>query len=127
MLLGPSLFAICAIIGLFLFNDILRSWFNLIPVILCYGIGRAIWENTNKSILVMIFHSEYYSSDSMKEYKNSIFSMIYFTSGISAAIGFILFRFISLNYICILIVSSSVISCIGNYYCVKYRQQILSY
>jgi hypothetical protein len=118
MLLGPLLFGFCASVVLYLRSSQIASWSVIIPLVIAYGIGRGIWENTNKSVIATIFHTS-------PEQRDAVFSAIYFTSGITAAMGFLLYRFLSLEIVGILIIIVSVIGMIGNYYCDQYRLKII--
>eukprot|EP01038_Epipyxis_sp_PR26KG_P004711 gene4711-6614_t len=68
-------------------DNIFGTWLVLIPYFIIHGIGRSVWENINKSIIV-----DYFTNDKQK---SDAFAAIYFSSGLAGAFGFIFFKFMS--------------------------------
>jgi MFS family permease len=118
MLLGPFLFGFCSSVVLYLRSSQIASWSVIIPLVIAYGIGRGIWENTNKSVIAAI-------SLSSPHHRDIIFSTVYFISGITSAMGFLLYRFVSLEVVGVLIIIVSLIGMMGNYHCDQYCNKIL--
>merc|ERR1711871_354480 len=56
MFLGPLCFGLVCFLPLTLGFDTLGSWGGLIVLFVWQGVGRGVWENTNKAIFSMFFH-----------------------------------------------------------------------
>lgn len=67
-------------------DESLGTWSNIIPFLIVYGIGRGIWENTNKAVIVDFFTDEK---------TTPAFAAASFFSGYGGAMGF--FTFTSLQ------------------------------
>lgn len=58
MVFGAMCFGGCTSVLLFFKNHFLSQWTSVIPLISLYGMGRGIWENTNKALLTDVFSEE---------------------------------------------------------------------
>lgn len=67
VLIGMSCWALCVIAVLLLPKSDLTLWSGIIPYVVLHGVGRGIWENTNKAIIADIFSSLYHSSSSLTQ------------------------------------------------------------
>lgn len=65
----------------------LGTWLVMILYFSIHGIARGVWESTNKAVV-----TEYFEDEEMREIA---FGAIYFTSGISGAIGYVSYQYMS--------------------------------
>jgi MFS family permease len=87
MTVGGLSFAIGGLLLLLLPDKLIASWPIIILYYIIHGIARGIWENTNKAVV-----AEFFSASSTRD---SAFASIYFASGLSGAIGFVSYQFMS--------------------------------
>jgi MFS family permease len=104
MFFGGFSFSLGGLLLLVLSREMIAKWEIIIFYYIFHGIGRGIWENTNKAII-----AEYFSSSSTEE-RDVSFASIYFASGFSGAMGFLFFQFISVRNIAIL---NTIVSFLG--------------
>jgi MFS family permease len=112
MLLGAVCFGFCCSPVLYLSNDSIAAWGIMIPFVVLYGVGRGVWENTNKAAVADIFAMSH-------EDREKAYAAIYFFSGLGGAIGYFLFKYISRFTIGMLTVMISILGLIGNHYCCR--------
>jgi MFS family permease len=73
----------------FFFSDrALGTWTGIIPLLLLYGVGRGIWENTNKAVM-----ADFYAED--KDSCISAFAASSFFTGYASAMGYFVFPYSS--------------------------------
>ena len=106
MLVGAAAFLLCGL-ALLLPVTTLGSWPLLVFYFIIYGFGRGAWENTNKAVVADYFgesssyveeegedvehpsgHSGRLSAAVVQMSVQSAYASVYFTSGLSAAIGY---------------------------------------
>jgi MFS family permease len=107
MIFGGFSFSLGGLLLLVLSREMIAKWEIIIFYYIFHGIGRGIWENTNKAIV-----AEYFSSSSTEE-RDVSFASIYFASGFSGAMGFLFFQFISVRNIAILNTIVSLLGMVG--------------
>lgn len=105
---GACLFALSSLVVLLLPNHIIASWVIIIPLCAVYGMGRGIWENTNKAVIADIFGDD-------EEDCEVAFAAIYFFSGISAAAGFFVYPHIPRLLLAALTMFVSLVAAVRNY------------
>lgn len=91
IIIGILCFGSTASFLLFFSEKELASWTVVISFYILQGLGRGIWENTNKALI-----AEYFSSTESKEVA---FASVYFTSGIAGALGFLFCQLMSKTFI----------------------------
>eukprot|EP01035_Chromulina_nebulosa_P027608 gene27608-36332_t len=75
---------LCSGLPLLVFSDeFIARW----PVIVTYFLIHGIWENTNKSVI-----AEYFSEPGDRQ---AAYAMVYFSSGLAGAMGYLLFKWMS--------------------------------
>ena len=100
MLLGAAAFLLSGL-ALLLPMTVLASWSVLVFYFIIYGFGRGVWENTNKAVVAEYFGEQtgenlgrpsgQVDSVTLPHFRASLqsaYASIYFTSGLSAAIGY---------------------------------------
>uniref|UniRef100_A0A7S0ST91 Major facilitator superfamily (MFS) profile domain-containing protein n=1 Tax=Chromulina nebulosa TaxID=96789 RepID=A0A7S0ST91_9STRA len=88
----------------FLFSNAeLGTWFAILPLLILYGIGRGIWENTNKAVI-----ADFYSDQIEKS--TSAFAATSFFTGYASAMGYFAFPYIPRLGMAGLVVVSGIIS-----------------
>jgi hypothetical protein len=68
----------------FISDDTLGSWYVILPILIVYGIGRGIWEGTNKAVIADFF------SDSPETSATAFTASAFFT-GYAGAIAYFTF------------------------------------
>lgn len=63
----------------------LSQWGNIIIYYILHGVARGVWENTNKAVI-----SEYFS-----DYTDVAFGAVYFSSGLSGAMGYYIYKYMT--------------------------------
>jgi hypothetical protein len=69
-------------------NDVIGTWYFIVPYLCIYGIGRGTWENTNKAIL-----ADFYGNS--PDQGTAAFAAAIFFNGYAAAMGYFSFSSIS--------------------------------
>lgn len=87
MTFGALCFCSSGLAPLFLSNVELSRWGYVLIYFALHGIGRGCWEGTNKAVIV-----EYFSVEDTRE---TAFAAIYFTSGLSGALGYYFYRYMT--------------------------------
>lgn len=72
------------------------------------GTARGIWENTNKAVV-----AEYFPVSERK----AAFSMVYFSSGLAGAFGYLMFKFLSRSELAWLNIASSCLAIVCYHRC----------
>lgn len=112
MILGAVSFGLCCSVVLYFGNDVIATWGVIIPFVVLYGVGRGVWENTNKAAVADIFISSH-------EDRDKAYAGIYFFSGLGGAIGYFVFKYISRFTMGLLTVVVSIMGLVGNHYCCR--------
>ena len=87
MIFGSICFCLTGFIPLLYSNKILSKWENVILYYLIHGAARGCWENTNKAVIVDYFPNH--------ENRDTAFSAVYFSSGLSGALGYYFYKYMS--------------------------------
>lgn len=87
MTFGALCFCSSGLAPLFLSDVELSSWGYVIIYFALHGVARGCWEGTNKAVIV-----EYFSVEDTRE---TAFAAIYFTSGLSGALGYYFYRYMT--------------------------------
>jgi hypothetical protein len=88
MLTGGLSFFLVGILA-YLPKAVMAQWGFLFFYFVIYGFGRGAWENTNKAVI-----AEYFPKKKMREVA---YASIYFTSGLSAAIGYCSYQYMTIE------------------------------
>jgi MFS family permease len=94
MTVGGLSFAFGGLLLLVLSDKLIASWPIIILYYTIHGIARGIWENTNKAVVAEFFP--------VLSTRDSAFASIYFASGLSGAIGFVSYQFMSREAIAVM-------------------------
>jgi hypothetical protein len=140
MLAGAAIFITCSIFPLLLSEETIATWPVILPLVCAYGAGRSIWENSNKALIANMFTADMdcdrdgsgissfrLSMSSINECADEeksptescherAFAAIYFTSGVGAAIGFFIFKFLSSETIAALTGGVGCLALFSNHY-----------
>lgn len=95
MILGSVCFSLIGFTLLFATNTQLGTWGCIVPYVILQGVGRGVWENTNKATVADIFGDD---SDKV----SGAFALISFSNGVATAIGFFTFTTLSRNVMAII-------------------------
>jgi MFS family permease len=87
MTFGALCFCSSGLAPLFLSDVELSRWGYVMIYFALHGIARGCWEGTNKAVIV-----EYFSVEDTRE---TAFAAIYFTSGLSGALGYYFYRYMT--------------------------------
>lgn len=87
MTFGALCFCSSGLAPLFLSDVELSRWGCVIMYYALHGVARGCWEGTNKAVIV-----EYFSVEDSRE---TAFAAIYFTSGLSGALGYYFYRYMT--------------------------------
>jgi MFS family permease len=82
MVFGALCFAFAGAVVLCLSDEVLSSWVWIVTFFVIHGAARGVWESTNKAVIALYF--------SEAETQQAAFSAVYFASGLSGALGFLL-------------------------------------
>jgi len=113
MVVGSCCLATVGVGVLLCSNDQLASWGSIIVYLAIYGVGRGIWENTNKAVVADFF------SDGAPSASTSAFAAVAFTSGLSKSIGFFVWPSQPRETIAVIIVVASAVSIISYLFAVS--------
>lgn len=92
-------------LGVLLFSDAqLAGWDLILLYLTVYGVGRGIWENTNKAVVADFF------SSGQPSQCTCAFAAVAFTSGLSKSVGFFIWPSLPRGLIAVVIVAASVVS-----------------
>lgn len=94
MIFGCLAFLFTGLSVLVLTNEQIGNWGFLSAYFILHGAARGIFESTNKAVVSEYFHDE--------ESRDVAFAAIYFTSGISGALGFICYQFMTRTQLALL-------------------------
>ena len=86
MIFGALCFCLSGLAPLLLSDKELAKWHLIVIYYCAHGAARGCWENTNKAVV-----AEYFSHEDARE---TAFATIYFTSGLSGAIGFYFYKYL---------------------------------
>lgn len=111
IILGASLFGFNGFMVSLMPKYIISNIACILLFYLSFGIARGIWENTNKAIVNNLFV--------IPDAKEGAFASIYFASGLSGALGFLFFRYLSHETIGLISIICSVISIICFFFLYK--------
>ena len=147
MLTGAGIFMGCSVFPLFMSEETIASWPVILPLVCTYGAGRSIWENSNKALIADLFTTVDAAVDHdidagvsilfrgsmssinecadeektpMESCHERAFAAIYFTSGVGAAIGFFIFKFLSTNIIAASTLGVGFLALLCNHYFFTY-------
>eukprot|EP01064_Diplonema_japonicum_P030709 TRINITY_DN5292_c3_g1_i1.p1 TRINITY_DN5292_c3_g1~~TRINITY_DN5292_c3_g1_i1.p1 ORF type:complete len:509 (+),score=136.17 TRINITY_DN5292_c3_g1_i1:55-1581(+) len=84
-------------------SDTLGKWGTLIPIFICFGCARAVWEGPNKAVIADMF-----KNDSEAAFANLILQL-----GTTSSIAFISFRFLNSLTKEFIVVSTSTLAIFG--------------
>ena len=110
MITGALCFAVCCSMVLYIRDDTIADWVVIVPLVVLYGLGRGIWENTNKATVADMYQTS-------QNERDKAFAGIYFFSGLGAAVGYFVFKFISRFEMGMTTVAIAILALIGNHYC----------
>lgn len=106
MTIGSACFLLSGL-GIVLFSDeSLAHWATIIPYLLIFGIGRGIWENTNKAIV-----SDFFSESAADS--TTAFSTTAFFTGYASAVGYFTFFHISRLHMANFVIVTSIVSLVA--------------
>lgn len=86
MIFGGCCFLYAGIAALSMSVEQLGTWQSLVPFFIIHGAARGVWENTNKAVI-----ADYFADQTMRD---SAYAAVYCSSGLTGAIGFLLFKFV---------------------------------
>jgi hypothetical protein len=111
MVAGSLCFLFEALSVITLPEHTVASWGFIVPLYLIHGAGRGVFENTNKAVI-----SEYFPDPQVR---SAAFATVYFSSGFAAAVGFLLYQYITRNQFIALFMSMSILAIIC--YCMSHQ------
>jgi hypothetical protein len=116
IIIGELAFTFASILLIKFDDSEMSQWPLIITFYILYGIGRCVWEGINKAVIADFFKHPIE--------RDMSYAFIYFSSGLSAAIGFLSYQFMSRSALIYLNLVVPVISIISFLY--AYRVYRLS-
>lgn len=105
IILGALSFAAASTMMLTLSNKAMAFWPLIVFYYVLYGLGRSIWENTNKSVITDYFQNPLE--------RDMAYATVYFFSGISAAFGFLFYQFANRTTLVLINFIIPIFSCVS--------------
>lgn len=102
MIMGAVCFAAGGVMLITLSAEQIAYWPVIITYYVVLGVGRGVWENTNKAMVSIFFPVD--------EQRDAAYAAIYFSSGLAGALGFIFFQFLTKRSIAVINMSISLIA-----------------
>jgi hypothetical protein len=105
MILGGCCFSLMGLVLLVESDSTMGTWGAIVPYLCIQGVGRGIWENTNKAVV-----ADFFGYDAEKT--GAAFALISFANGMATALGFFAFNAMSRGLMSGLVLASGVVSII---------------
>lgn len=102
MMIGAACFSVGGVLLFTLSDKQISFWPIIVLYYMIQGVGRGVWENTNKATISIFFQQDHQ--------RDIAYAAIYFASGLATALGFAFFQFLSKKYIAIINLSASLLA-----------------